>query len=190
MKLIFTLLLCIPLLFACKKNEVAPSAPSYYWSSGNFLILVIGDSLEAAYEYNLTSTQLVNDSLPIEIESAALPTSTYNFDYWKFAPNSDTLFWTNHQIFEWKEARIDAKELWIANTPMLLDTSQFQSVIWPINPDLEILWSEVENLEIVQSYRATNPTSKIGVSRHIIYTYLEEFEFSIPVEKHFLYFAK
>ena len=90
MKHILLFLLIGFVVYSCKKDKVpTPIVANYYQSNGNLLILKVDENLESVYEYNLASTVLYNDSLPLYYETYS--DGIYNYTYWKFLPNPDTL---------------------------------------------------------------------------------------------------
>ena len=181
------------LFIGCKKDKVTPTASvnqNYYQSNGNFLILVVGDTLESAYEYNLPTIQFNNDSLPISYESVPDGTGMYEYRYWKFQPNNDTLFWTYSNSFTFMEDPISSNDLLPLSSSLSFDINQFQVIESTVNTNIEGLWTFVSQLAIVKEYRNSSPNSKIGISRQIVYIYDEQLGFSVPFEKYLLFLAK
>lgn len=185
---IITLLLLT--IIGCEKDKVAPLAPpiNYYQSQGNFLILVIGDTLDYAYEYNLGIIQFTNDSLPIETESVS--DGFYPFTCWKLTPNPDTLLWNYNITSGFMEEQISGDRLLSLNSSLSYDSNQFQIVFPGPNIDVESSWDQVSHLEIVKEYRESTPNSKIAISRQVLWFYDEELGFTIPYEKHLIFLAK
>jgi hypothetical protein len=192
MKLIFILAFFSVILIGCEKDKVPSIIEEidYHQSNGNLLVLVVGDSFEEAFEYNLATTQLLNDSLPIIIESVPDGSGWYNYNYWKFAPNLDTIFWTHSNSITFMEDVINSNMFESLGTSVPFDTAQFQSIGSTTNVSKENTWDKVSNLEIVKLYRDSNPNSKIGVSRQVIWIYDDQLGFSIPYEKYLLFLAK
>ena len=193
MKFIITVIILGFLIAGCKKDKVNPIETvnqNYYQSNGNFLILVVGDTLESAYEYGLSTIQFNNDSLPINYESVPDGIGMYEYQYWKFQPNSDTLFWTYSNNFMFVEDEINANNLLSLNSSLTFDLNQFQIIGSTVNTNIQDLWINVSQLDIVKEYRDSSPNSKIGVSRQIVYIYDEQLGFSVPYEKHLFFIAK
>lgn len=192
MKFEIILLLLALSFFGCKKDNVEnqPEVLNYYQSDGNVLIFVIGDTLEATYEYNLPNIQLINDSLPISYESTPDPSSMYQYQYWKFLPNPDTLFWIHPWSFEFMEDQIDNQELFSLNTSLPFDSTEFQLIETFTYPNVLELWETVSHLAIVKSYRDASPTSKIGISRQVLFQYDENLGINVPQEKYLIILAK
>lgn len=192
MKFEIILLLLALSFFGCKKDNVEnqPEVLNYYQSDGNVLIFVIGDTLEGTYEYNLSTIQLMNDSLPISFVSVPDSNSVFNFVYWKFLPNPDTLFWSNSWSHQFKEDKIGNQALFSLNTSLPFDLNQFQLIETSSNPNILELWEMVSHLEIVKSYRDASPTSKIGISRQVLFQYDEALGFNVPQEKYLIILAK
>lgn len=193
MKLIFILTLSSLTLTGCKKDKVTPTVEegiNYYQSNGNFLMLLVGESFEGAFEYNLATTQLVNDSLSIIYESVPDESSMYNYTYWKFGPNLDTLFWTYSGFFTFTEDIINNNILESLNASIQFDTTQFQSIGSLTNFSYETIWTKVSNLDIVKTYRDLNPNSKIGISKQIMWVYDDQLGFNAPSQKYLVFMAK
>lgn len=193
MKLIFILTLSSLTLIGCKKDKVTPTVEediNYYQSNGNFLMLLVGESFEGAFEYNLATTQLVNDSLPIIYESVPDGSGMYNYNYWKFAPNLDTLFWTYSSSFTFTEDVINSNILEPLNASIPFDTTQFQGIGSTTNLSYKNIWTTVSNLDIVKTYRDINPNSKIGISKQTIWLYDDQLGFSVPYQKYLVFLAK
>lgn len=187
------LILLIGLIFlGCKKDKVLPvTSPdaNYYNSKGNLLILVIGDTLESAYEYCLSTIQLSNDSLPIDYFAVPDETGLYGYEYWQFLPNSDTLFWTHPNSVKFMENHIDANNLLTLQASLEYIPTQFQAIGSPTN-ETEDIWNVVSNLEIIKNYRGISPNSKIGIAKFVVNTFIEEWGFSVGDPKHFIFLAK
>lgn len=176
------------LIFSCNKEDLIGSTNGvYYESTGNLLILQIGDTLECAYEFNLSSINLENDSLPLyfEREENELVPKTY----WKFSPNPDTLFWysTEDQWFANPLIRKDDLEL---NSYELSYNPDLIQLITSTNSDHSTLWSQIANLKIVQDYRMANPSSKIALKRVVFREFNKEYSLNVPVEKHLFFVVK
>lgn len=189
MKLLVILFLLGLISFGCKKDKVpAPIVSNYYQSNGNLLILKIDDNLEGIYEYNLALTSLNNDSLPLFFETYS--DGLNNYSYLKFIPNPDTLFQISSNNFIFYSILIDKNELEILNNSVPFDSAQFQLIGSQNNFDYSTVWSKISKLEIVKTYRTSNPNSKIGIHRIVINEYDEQLGFSIPIEKHLIFLVK
>ena len=147
------------------------------------------DSFEEAYEYDVSMSQIIDDSLPISIESTPGTSNMYNFNYWKFLGN-DTLFWSHETTMTWLEDRIPSEAFWTLDDPVEFDSSIFQPINSLPSEGWNQAWEQVSDLEIVRLYRTQNPTSRIGISRTIIWEYDPELSFSYPTEKHLLFMVK
>lgn len=177
------------LLLSCKKDTVPePIDTIYYESEGNLLILMVGDTFEKAYEYNLASTQLSNDSLLITYETVPAPMDSYY--YWNFLPNPDTLFWSLALNYTFMAEGINNTNFKKLNSPIPYDSSKVQVIFHQGNSDYEEIWSKVSKLEIVKTYRNALPNSRIGIMRTVMGIYNEELGFAIPEEKHLLFLVK
>ncbi|MCJ8292680.1 MAG: hypothetical protein HRT58_22525 [Crocinitomicaceae bacterium] len=191
MKLTVIFLIIGFVFVGCKKDKVTPViSSSYYQSDGNFLILVLGDTLESVYEYNLPPVQLSNDSLQINYESVPGETGLYNYQYWKIQPNNDTLFWTYSNTFTFMEEQVSSKSLLSLNSSLSFNLNQFQVIGSSLNVNIEDLWSNVSLLDIVKEYRESSPNSKIGISRQVVYIYDDQLNFNVPHLKHLIFVAK
>ena len=176
-------------ILSCKKDKVpAPIEINYYQSNGNLLILEIDDNLEGVYEYNLASTVLNNDSLPLYFETYS--DGINNYSYLKFTPNPDTLFQISSNNFTFYTTIIDKNELEILSNSIPFDYPQFQLIGNQNNMDFTSIWSKISKLDIVKTYRSSNPNSKIGINRIIINEYDEQLGISIPNEKYLIYLVK
>ena len=90
-QIVLLIIMSIVVFSSCKKDEVNEPEDSYYYqSTGNLLILKVGDDFESAYEYNLASTELKNDSL--QLYAIKDSSNIENMTYYKYSPNADTLF--------------------------------------------------------------------------------------------------
>lgn len=176
-------------LLSCKKDKVdEPIQTNYYQSNGNLLVLKIGENLEGVYEYNLATTVLNNDSLPLYFETYS--DGIKNFSYLKFTPNPDTLFQYSSNNFIFNTALVDKNELQNLSVSIPFDSSQFQLIGTLNNFDYSSIWSKISKLEIVKTYRNSNPNSKIGINRIVINEYDEQLGLSIPNEKYLIYLVK
>ena len=188
MKHTLILILISLVVFSCSKDKVpAPIENSYYESNGNLLILEIDEDLESIYEYNLTSTDLNNDSLPLYYETYS---GLYFHSYLKFTPNPDTLFEQSSNNYTFFTPKIDVNELQNSSNSIPFDSTQFQLIESQNNFDYSSIWSKISNLEIVRTYRNSNPTSKIGITRIVSNVYDEQLGFGIPTEKHLIFLVK
>lgn len=186
-------ILIVLFLFSCAKDKVQPVVSegiTSYQSDGNFLILVIGDSLETIYEYDLPAIQLANDSLQISVESVPGGTGLNDTLFWKIEANNDTLFWTYSNNFNFMEEDITSDSLLFLCSTLAFNVNQFQFIHSNSNFETEDLWNKVAALEIIKEYRESSPNSKIGISRQVFFTYDEELGFSVPIEKHLMFLVK
>lgn len=189
MKHILLFLLIGFVVYSCEKDKVpAPIVANDYQSNGNLLILKVDENLESVYEYNLASTVLYNDSLPLYYETNS--DGIYNYTYWKFLPNPDTLLRLSSLNSAFFTAQINNNELEYLDNSIPFDSSQFQLIGTQNNFIYSSIWSKIAKLDIVKTYRSSNPNSKIGIHRIIINEYDEQLGFSIPNEKYLIYLAK
>jgi hypothetical protein len=189
MKHIVVIFLIGIISFGCKKDKVpAPLEANYYQSNGNLLILKIDDNLEGVYEYNLASTVLNNDSLPLHFETFS--DGINNYSYLKFTPNPDTLYKISSNNFSFFSALIDKNKLENLSNSIPFNSLQFQIIGNQNNMDFESIWSKISKLDIVKTYRSSNPNSKIGINRIIINDYDEQLGFSFPNEKYLIFLVK
>ena len=183
------LLLIGLVIFSCNKDKVPPlTQTNYYQSNGNLLILKIDDELEGIYEYNLTSIALNNDSLPLYFETYS--DGIYEYRYLKFTPNPDTLIQISSNNFTFFNALIDPNELENLSASLPFDSLQFQTIGNQNNMVFSTIWSKISKLDIVNTYRSSNPTSKIGIHRVIINEYDAQLGFNIPNEKYLIFMVK
>lgn len=177
-------------LFSCKKEEVQKPCNSNntYQSQGNLLLLGVGETFECAYEYNLASTQLNNDSLPINIET--VQGNMFDTTYWKFTPNPNILISNSTNGISFSSNSIDENDLENMSYSLPYDSTQFQLFGNNYNTDSEEIWAQVSKLKIVKSYRDSNPNSKIGIAHIPVFEFNEQLGYKIPVLKHFLFLVK
>jgi|GEM_PF-1625965 len=156
------------LLLSCKKDKnIVPVQKSFYESTGNLIVLKIGDSLECAYEYNMSSIALSNDSLPLfyEVDSNYV----WPIKFLKFTPNPDTIIrFASDVETKFYTPLIEKNSLKVNTQAISYNESNFQAFDAPIPPELESKWSEVSKLDIVKQYREANPTAKIGIQKVIL----------------------
>jgi hypothetical protein len=189
MKQILLLFLLGFVVLSCKKDKVPPPIQTnYYNSNGNLLILKIDDELEGVCEYNLTSIALNNDSLPLYFETYS--DGIYEYRYLKFTPNPDTLIQISSNNFTFFNALIDPNELENLSASLPFDSLQFQTIGNQNNMVFSTIWSKISKLDIVKTYRSSNPTSKIGIHRVIINEYDAQLGFNIPNEKYLILLVK
>lgn len=191
MKNILMLLVIGFTLFSCKKDKVKTTnsfSNHYYQSDGNLLVLMIGESVECAFEYNLGSTQLNNDSLPVNIET--IFDGVNNTSYCRFIPNPDTLFWYSSNDITFMTEKINGNQLLSHNDSIPYDSTQFQLIDSQISFNYSPFWSKASKLDIVKTYRNSLPNSKIGITRLVINEFDEQLGFSLPVEKYLLFMVK
>ena len=97
MKILFTLSVLLVLIFSCKKAKVCPTnmdAKSYYQSTGNFLVLQVGNVFEEAVEFNFPNLALSNDSIIIQ-DSTVIDSMTIK-QYFYVPNQTQNLFWSNN----------------------------------------------------------------------------------------------
>lgn len=189
MKQIGFIILLSFIAFSCKKEKVPTSVQkSFYQSNGNFLILKVGDELEAAYEYQLSSTSLSNDSLPLNWDSSDSGIDGMTMHYFlTFVPNEDTIIQQVNNYFSYNAQLIDTSILEKLTTSIAYNHSNFQVIASSNNVNDATIWSKIANLDIVKTYRTSNPTAKIGIQRIVENVYDPQFGFSVPIEKHLVF---
>lgn len=189
MKQILLLMSLGIIAFSCKKEKVPTSVQkSFYQSNGNFLVLKVGDELEAAYEYQLSSTSLSNDSLTLNWDSSDAGIDGMTMHYFlTFVPNEDTIIQHVNNYFRYNAQLIDTNILEKLTSSIAYNHSDFQVVGSSNNVNDATIWSKIANLDIVKTYRTSNPTSKIGIQRIVENVYDPQFRFSIPIEKHLVF---
>jgi hypothetical protein len=174
---------------SCKKDKVPVNdTTNYYQSNGNFLVVKIGEKVEAVYEYNLSSIALNNDSLPLTINSFSNGFS--NVHFWQFEPNLDTLFRYSETSFSFNSSPINEKQLQKLMVSLPYNSAQFQFFSNQGSSELITVWEKISNLDLVKTYRSANPNAKIGVTSVMINEFNDEFGFSMPVEKHLVLLVK
>jgi hypothetical protein len=188
MKLAITCLISF-LLFSCTKEKVPTSAiPNEYQSKGNFLILQVGTELDAVYEYQLATTELTQNNLPIY--HLTMNDGFENYTAWKFMPNDLVLFDQKMTKVTYNATKIEPNVLGSSNEFIPFDSTKIQWIGNPSSADLSQIWSKVSALNLVKFYRNTHPNSKIGICRIVVYTYNPDFGFSVPSEKYLVFLVK
>lgn len=173
----------------CKKEKIQePSSCNSYVSSGNLLLLVVGETFECAYEYNLVSTPLKNDSLPISINTDQ--SSMFSASYWQYQPNEDTLFQSSSQQVQFYTSEIDENDLENLDYYMPYDSTQFQKINGNNNSNLSTAWNQISNLEIVKQYRNARPNSKIGIARVPFSEFNEQLGYAVMSTKNIIFLTK
>lgn len=189
MKQIVLIILLSFIAFSCKKEKVPTSVQkSFYQSNGNFLVLKVGDELEAAYEYQLSSTSLSNDSLPLNWDSSDAGIDGMTMHYFlTFVPNDDTIIQHVNNYFSYNAQLIDTSILEKLTSSIAYNHSDFQVIASSNNVNDATIWSKIANLDIVKTYSTSNPTAKIGIQRIVENVYDPQFGFSVPIEKHLVF---
>lgn len=189
MKQIGLIIILSFIAFSCKKEKVPTSVQkSFYQSNGNFLVLKVGDELEAAYEYQLSSTSLSNDSLPLNWDSSDAGIDGMTMHYFlTFVPNEDTIIQHVNNYFSYNAQLIDTSILEKLTSSIAYNHSDFQVIASSNNVNDATIWSKIANLDIVKTYRTSNPTAKIGIQRIVENVYDPQFGFSVPIEKHLVF---
>jgi hypothetical protein len=189
MKQIGLIIILSFIAFSCKKEKVPTSVQkSFYQSNGNFLVLKVGDELEAAYEYQLSSTSLSNDSLPLNWDSSDAGIDGMTMHYFlTFVPNEDTIIQHVNNYFSYNAQLIDTSILEKLTSSIAYNHSDFQVIASSNNVNDATIWSKIATLDIVKTYRTSNPTAKIGIQRIVENVYDPQFGFSFPIEKHLVF---
>lgn len=189
MKPSFLLFLIGIVILSCKKEKIPiTQTTNYYQSKGNLLIVKIDDDLESIFEYNLTSTELINDSLPLIVDSYSIGLT--NYTCLRFVPNPDTLFQYSSNNFTFFTPKIDKSEFQILINPIPFDSSQFQLIGAQDDFDFSSVWAKISRLDIVKTYRNSHPDSKIGIDSFVINEYDEQLGFSTPTKKYLIFLVK
>jgi len=194
MKQILLLMSVCVITFACTKDKVPPSIQkSFYQSNGNFLVLKVGTVLEGAYEYQLNTTVLSNDSLPLIWDhSVGSVDGMSGQSILRFFPNQDTIIdYFYQQQFDYHTQLVDTSLLQKLSVSIPYNHADFQ-ILFPSNTVVSdaMIWSKMANLDIVKTYRTSNPTAKIGIQRIIDYEYNPQVGCSLPIEKYLVFFVK
>lgn len=180
----FLLVLLGLTLSACKKAQKT----NYYQSNGNVLILKVDEKLEAAYEYNLTNTTLVNDSLPIT--NHIFSNGTTQHTVLQFTPNPETLLEISQSNITFFTNPIASENLQQLNNALAFDSTNFQVLGGSSTMDFTSVWSKIAKLDIVKTYRNFHPTAKIGIQKFIFNEYDPQLGFNVPSEKYLVFLVK
>jgi hypothetical protein len=179
MKYLLPLAILFVVAASCKKKDHTATS-SYSESKGDFLILVVSDSLECAMEYreDLSPTTSLKAS-PV-YAMAEFNSSTQNYDasiyaygvgvsgvYSIIMPGAFNAVDFPKFSEYYEDTFIDSipgnqlKENAVYN--VLLDTSKIDLVLTPYYEDeIEDAWDKIKNLRIVFEYRKKYPDSRIG----------------------------
>ena len=177
------------LFFSCTKEKVPTSAiPNEYQSKGNFLILQVGTELDAVYEYQLATTELTQNNLPIY--HLTMNDGFENYIAWKFIPNDLVLFEQKMSKLTYNATKIEPNVLGSSNESIPFDSTKIQWIGNPSSADLSEIWSKISVLNLVKCYRNAHPNSNIGFYRTLMFIYDEQLGFSIPTEKYLVYLVK
>jgi hypothetical protein len=188
MKRLFVLFLGLLSILGCSKDEViSADNPSYYQPQGNLLILQVGNEFEGAYEFQLNTISLINDSL--QIAKYSNPNELHPNSYWKLLPNDDILFLSSSYEVNFGVPMISKDSLQFLFSAFTLDTSSIQ-LISTSQINLTELCLKIANLAIVKSYRLSLPNSKIGLARIIMQELNDENGLMIPVEKYLFFLVR
>ena len=189
MKNLSILLFFFLLFFSCTKEKVPTSAiPNEYQSKGNFLILQVGTELDAVYEYQLATTELTQNNLPIY--HLTMNDGFENYTAWKFMPNDLVLFDQKMTKLTYNATKIEPNILGSSNEFIPFDSTKIQWIGNPSSADLSQIWSKVSALNLVKCYRNTHPNSKIGFYPTMMSIYDEQYGFSIPTQKYLVFLVK
>ena len=175
--------------FSCIKEKVPTSIQkSYYQSNGNFLVLQVGDELEGAYECQLSTTVLSNDSLPLTWNSSVGGIDGMEIQsYLKYFPNQDTIVQFVNEQLDYHSPLIDTSLLQKLTVFIPYNPFDFQVITGSNNGNAATIWSKISNLDIVKSYRTSNPIAKIGIQRIVEKVYDPQYGFSVPKEKYLVF---
>ena len=189
MKNLSILLFLSLLFFSCTKEKVPTSAiPNEYQSKGNFLILQVGTEFDAAYEYQLATTELTQNNLPLY--HLTMNDGFENYIAWKFIPNDLVLFEQKMSKLTYNATKIEPNVLGSSNESIPFDSTKIQWIGNPSSADLSEIWSKISALNLVKCYRNTHPNSNIGFYRTLMNVYDEQLGLSIPTEKYLVYLVK
>jgi hypothetical protein len=181
----FALLVITGLVFSCCKK---PEQTNFYQSNGNVFILQVDEKLEAAYEFNLTNTTLVNDSLPLIYHTVS--NGINQNTVLQFTPNLDTLLEISQSNITFFTNPIASENFQQLQNAIAFDSTFFQVIGNATNVDLASIWSKIAKLDIVKTYLNANPSAKIGIQKFIFNEYDPQLGFSVPNEKFLVFLVK
>lgn len=185
-----SILLFLPLLFfSCTKDKIyQKETQSFYESHGNMMLLQVGEDLEGIYEYQMESTAYQQDSF--NLIHVLMNDGGEEYSGWKLASNQPILFEQHAYQINFYAPKIAVDQLEKTSEHLPLDTTKIQWFQAPNGIDPTEIWSKISNLAIVKSYRADNPTTKIGICRIVVYTYNPDFGCSVPRQKYLVFLVK
>jgi hypothetical protein len=188
MKLLFTCFLSF-LIFSCTKDKIhQKETQSFYGSRGNIMLLQVGEDLEGIYEYQMASTACQQDSF--QLIHVLMNDGNEEYRGWKLASNQPLLYEQHANQINFYAPKIAVDQLEKTSEHLPLDITKIQWFQAPNGIDPTEIWSKISNLAIVKSYRADNPSTKIGICRIVVYTYNPDFGFSVPSQKHLVFLVK
>jgi hypothetical protein len=186
----FSILLFLSFLFfSCTKDKIHPKeTQSFYESRGNMMLLQVGEDLEGIYEYQMESTAYQQDSF--NLIHVLMNDGSEEYSGWKLASNQPILYELHANKMNFYSPKIAVDQLEKTSEHLPLDSTKIQWFQAPNGIDPTEIWSKISNLAIVKSYRADNPSTKIGICRIVVYTYNPDFGFSVPSQKHLVFLVK
>lgn len=195
MKASIYLILCILFLSACQKDEISQGvntdnlAHNYM---GDLLLLVVSDTLEAAYTYSINSAELYTDSLPIFYTTSTVNPYQDKDVHLHFASTTDTLYTRSHlDTLSFNANPLDLKQISTSyhymRIPFLLKDFTIEYPNHKIQ--IEKSWNKISNLFVVRSYRSA-AMSKVFGHRMVVTEFDPELGFSTPKAKYIFILSK
>ncbi|SFT79023.1 hypothetical protein SAMN05216474_2335 [Lishizhenia tianjinensis] len=180
-------------LSACQKEEISEGINNdnqVHSYTGDLLLLVVSDTLEAAYTYSFSSAQLYTDSLPIfHTLSSVNPFDDKDF-HLHFASATDTLYTRSHPgAMSYNGTPLPHQQLISSFNSMPFDLKNFTLEYLNHKNQIEKSWYKISNLSVVRSYRSF-AQSKIYGQRIIEMVFDPELGFSAPKAKYLFIFSK
>lgn len=194
MKFKIHLLLSFFLFFSCQKEEITEGINNdnqEHSYTGDLLLLVVSDTLEAAYTYSIGSANLYTDSLPLFYTfSAASPFDDIDA-HMHFASTADTLYTRSYSgTLSYNASPLDLEQ--INNSYHYMNIPfDLKNFTIDINNKLalEKCWNKISYLSIVRSYRSLTK-SKVFGHRMIAMEFNPDLGFSTPKEKYIFILSK
>ena len=92
-----------------------------------------------------------------------------------------------NNYFSYNAQLIDTSILEKLTTFIAYNHSDFQVIASSNNVNDATIWSKIANLDILKTYRTSNPTAKIGIQRIVENVHDPQFGFSVPIEKYLVF---
>lgn len=187
------LLLSLFLFFSCQKEEITQEINNdnqEHSYTGDLLLLVVSDTLEAAYTYSINSAELYTDSLPLFFTtSTANPYGDLDA-HLQFASTSNTLYTRSHiGNLSFNGTMLHQEQLIASYTSIPFDMKKFTIEHLNQKAQIQKSWYKISSLSVVRSYRSFSK-SKISSHRMMVMEFDPDLGFSTPKAKYIFILSK